>query len=120
MKKIISKSFTFEAAHKLKDSKGIKNNNIHGHSFHVKIYLKDEINKNGMILDFHILEKEIINLKKTLDHSYLNNIKELNSPTLENIGTWLWKKLNSKFINLYKIKIERKTCGESFSISNDL
>ena len=62
--------------------------------------------------------KTIKNLKDKLDHSYLNDIKEIKTPTLENIGSWIWKQVKPKFKNLHKVEIERKTCGESFSISN--
>ena len=43
MEKLIAKSFTFEAAHKLQNAYKIENKNIHGHSFHVTIFIKGEI-----------------------------------------------------------------------------
>jgi len=118
MNKCISKSFTFEAAHSLKTTKNHKNKNIHGHSFHVRIFIKGKIKKDGMIIDFFILNKTIESLKDKLDHSYLNDIQEIETPTLENIGSWIWKQIKPKLKNLYKVEIQRKTCGESFSISN--
>ena len=118
MNKCISKSFTFEAAHSLKTTKNYKNKNIHGHSFHVRISIKGKIKKDGMIIDFFILNKTIESLKEKLDHSYLNDIKEIESPTLENLGSWIWKQIKPKLKNLHKVEIQRKTCGESFSISN--
>ena len=118
MEKCICKSFTFEAAHSLNITKNYKNKNIHGHSFHVRIFIKGKVKKDGMILDFFILDKTIKNLKDKLDHSYLNDIKEIKTPTLENIGSWIWKQIKPKLKNLNKVEIERKTCGESFSISN--
>ena len=117
MNKCISKSFTFEAAHSLKTTKNHKNKNIHGHSFHVSVFIKGKIKKNGMILDFFILNKTIEDLKDKLDHSYLNDIQEIETPTLENIGSWIWKQIKPKLKNLCKVEIQRKTCGESFSIS---
>ena len=45
MNKCISKSFTFEAAHSLKSTNDQKNKNIHGHSFHVRIFVKGKIKK---------------------------------------------------------------------------
>ena len=118
MNKCISKSFTFEAAHSLKSTNNLKNKNIHGHSFHVRIFVKGKIKKDGMILDFFILNKTIKVLKNKLDHTYLNDIQEIKTPTLENIGSWIWKQIKPKLKNLYKVEIQRKTCGESFSISN--
>ena len=69
-----------------------------------------------MILDFFHLEKKIKLLKEILDHSYLNDIEGIALPTLENIGLWIYNKLKSDLNNLYKIVIERKTCGERFEI----
>ena len=40
-----------------------------------------------MIIDFFILNKTIEDLKDKLDHSYLNDIQEIETPTLENIGS---------------------------------
>ncbi|MBF96395.1 MAG: 6-carboxy-5,6,7,8-tetrahydropterin synthase [Alphaproteobacteria bacterium MarineAlpha9_Bin4] len=116
MNKLICKSFTFEAAHNLTTTTNDKNKNIHGHSFHVKIYIKGEVKKNGMIVDFFILDKTVKKLKDKLDHSYLNDIKEIKTPTLENIGSWIWKQIKPTLKNLYKVDVARKTCGESFSI----
>ena len=116
MEKLIAKSFTFEAAHKLENSNNIKNKKIHGHSFHVTIFIKGEIKDNGMILDFSYLEERIKVLKDILDHSYLNDVEGIVLPTLENIGLWIYNKLKFDLNNLHKIIIERKTCGEKFEV----
>ena len=53
MKKIISKSFCFEAAHKLESTVNKKNNNLHGHSYFVEIAIIDlnsNVQKTGYIL----------------------------------------------------------------------
>ncbi len=116
MNKIISKSFTFEAAHFLEKSVNIKNKNIHGHSFYVEIFLLGNINSNGFIVDFAKIEKSIKTIKEKLDHNFLNDIEGLSNPTLENIGEWLWKHFSKEYANLNQIIIKRKTCGESFSM----
>ena len=116
MKKMISKSFTFEAAHKLTSSKNKKNYNIHGHSFHVEIFIEDESNnlkKSGYILDFETFNEKIIKIKNILDHSFLNDTSGLENPTLENIGLWIWNAL-IKDLNVCKLIIKRKSCGETF------
>ena len=45
MKKIISKSFYFEAAHKLSNTENEENKNIHGHSYFVEIFIIDQANE---------------------------------------------------------------------------
>jgi 6-pyruvoyltetrahydropterin/6-carboxytetrahydropterin synthase len=114
MKKIISKSFYFEAAHKLNITENEENKNIHGHSYFVEIFIidyKDQIPKKGLILDF----SERINIvKKNLDHRFLNEIDGLENPTLENIGLHIYNGLKELDLSLYKIIVKRKSCGETF------
>ena len=117
MKKIISKSFYFEAAHKLNNTVEKENKNLHGHSYFVEIALIDvnsNIEKTGYILDFSLFNKKIENLRSILDHSYLNEIIGLENPTLENIGIFIYKKLKEIELNIYKIIVKRKSCGEAF------
>ena len=117
MKRIISKSFYFEAAHKLNITKNEVNKNIHGHSYFVEVFIidnKDNIKKNSLILDFSIFEKKLNFIKEDLDHKFLNEISGLESPTLENIGLFIHKKLRETGLNLHKILVKRKSCGETF------
>ena len=117
MKKIISKSFCFEAAHKLESTVNKKNNNLHGHSYFVEIAIIDlnsNVQKTGYILDFSLFDLELKNIKSSLDHSYLNDINGLENPTLENIGVFIYKKLKELKLNVFRVIVKRKSCGESF------
>lgn len=117
MKKIISKSFYFEAAHRLKITKNEVNKNIHGHSYFVEIFIVDknnEISKNGLIYDFSIFQNKLDFVKKDLDHRFLNDISGLENPTLENIGLYIYKKIKKMNLHLHKILVKRKSCGETF------
>ena len=119
MKKIISKSFYFEAAHKLTITKNEVNKNIHGHSYFVEVFIIDKtnaINKNGLILDFSIFQKKLNLIKKDLDHKFLNEIYGLENPTLENIGMYIHNRLKKVDLNLYKVIVKRKSCGETFTL----
>ena len=117
MKKIISKSFYFEAAHKLSITKNDVNKNIHGHSYFVEVFIvdyNDNITKKGLIIDFNIFEEKLKKVKKKLDHKFLNEITDLENPTLENIGLFIYRSLNETDLNLHKILVKRKSCGETF------
>ena len=119
MKKIISKSFYFEAAHKLTITNNAVNKNIHGHSYFVEVFIIDktnEIDKNGLILDFSIFQKKLNLIKKELDHKFLNEIYGLENPTLEKIGMYIHNRLKKVDLNLYKIIVKRKSCGETFTL----
>ena len=97
------REFTFDAAHNLKWHKG-KCKNVHGHTYKLQVFVKGELNKNGIIIDLkdidNIVKKEIIEI---LDHDYLNNILE--NPTVENLIIWIWKKLEDKLNGLYELRV---------------
>ena len=118
MRRYLTKTFTFEAAHSLSNTKDPKNNVVHGHSFHVEFTLKGDINENGMIQDFAILNKLVIKLKGKLDHAYLNDIIEIGVPTLENIGNYIWNFIYNEELEIARIQISRKTCNESYIIES--
>ena len=99
---LITKEFTFAAAHKLINHKG-KCKNLHGHTYKLQVTIRGKPNSDGMIIDF----SDIKNIVKTsviekLDHSYLNEI--IQQPTAENIILWIWDKLKDK-LNLFELKL---------------
>jgi 6-pyruvoyltetrahydropterin/6-carboxytetrahydropterin synthase len=72
----ITKIFSFEAAHALKDYNGACAN-IHGHSYRLEVSvaaLEDALPEDGMLLDFHdiksIVETALLN---KFDHALLLN-----------------------------------------------
>ncbi|WP_267383958.1 6-carboxytetrahydropterin synthase QueD [Cyanobacterium sp. uoEpiScrs1] len=95
---LIYKEFRFEAAHRLPHHDG-KCRRLHGHSWIGKIYLKSdhliqEGAKQGMVVDFHDIAEYLDPLlEQFLDHHYLNETMELESPTCEMIAKWIFKKL---------------------------
>ena len=62
--------------------------------------------KSGFVIDFQEIDDAFHPIKKILDHRYLNDIKDLNNPTSENICIWIWKKLKPSLPNIYEIEIK--------------
>jgi 6-pyruvoyltetrahydropterin/6-carboxytetrahydropterin synthase len=92
MKMYISREFRFDAAHNLINYNG-KCENLHGHTYKLKVTLSGSSEKDsGMIVDFTLLKK-IVNEKviDKLDHNYLNNVLE--QSTAENTIEWIWEQL---------------------------
>ena len=58
---LITKEFTFDAAHKLDWHQG-KCKNLHGHTYKLQVTVVGELNKNGIVIDFGDL-KNIVNNK---------------------------------------------------------
>jgi 6-pyruvoyltetrahydropterin/6-carboxytetrahydropterin synthase len=50
-----------------------------------------------------------------LDHGYLNDIEGLESPTIENMCAWFWRKIENQLPGLFEICIyETPTASCSF------
>ena len=87
----VKKRLEISAAHNLKLDYESKCENLHGHNWIIEIYCKsEELDKNGMVLDFTVIKKRI---KEKLDHKYLNEIFDFN-PTAENIAKWICHELS--------------------------
>ena len=91
----ITKVFTFDSAHHLNDYEG-KCKNIHGHTYKLEVTVRGEVDKSGLVLDFHdlndIVEDEVLS---QVDHKYLNDVFTFN-PTCELLGIWIWEEVAKK------------------------
>lgn len=88
---LVSKEFTFDAAHKLIHYHG-KCERLHGHTYRLRVTIKGEKDEEGMVIDFALLKK-IVQKKviSVLDHSYLNDI--IDQPSAENAAEWIWNQI---------------------------
>ena len=107
----IFKEFTFEAAHFLPNvPPEHKCRRLHGHSYHVLIYVKGDVGENsGWVMDFGELKKYFNPIYDRLDHRYLNDIDGLENPTSENLARWIWHELKPQLSLLSKIEVS-ETC----------
>lgn len=102
VKVLIAKEFTFDAAHKLLDYDG-PCANLHGHTYRLQVILSGPVQKNGMVIDFVDLKKNVTErVLSKLDHKFINKI--IKQSTAENIAIWIWKRLE-KYLPLYEIKL---------------
>lgn len=95
---LLTKSFTFEAAHHLPGHRG-KCARPHGHSYTLEVTLRGPIrhapseSDHGMVLDFADLSqvvKEAVIAR--LDHYDLNEVTGIHT-TAENLAHWIWDAL---------------------------
>ena len=86
---------SFAAAHYIKNYHG-KCENLHGHNYKVRVYVKgNELDKGGMLLDFSILKKALKEIFKDLDHKNLNEIELFDKydPSAELIAKYIFDRL---------------------------
>jgi 6-pyruvoyltetrahydropterin/6-carboxytetrahydropterin synthase len=87
----VSKEFSFDAAHQIVDYNG-KCEQLHGHTYRLRVSLKGERAPDGMVLDFAELKRVVKErVLSRLDHGFLNDIDE--QSTTENIAAWIWEQL---------------------------
>jgi len=106
------KEFTFEAAHRLPFvPEGHKCGRLHGHSFHVTIFVTGPMDeRKGWVIDFADIKRCLGPVLDRLDHHYLNEIEGLENPTSENVAKWIWRHLKPELPILSKI-IVAETCS---------
>lgn len=115
---LLTKSVTFDAAHHL--NQGPENHiyrRLHGHSFKLDVSVEDEPDREAhWVRDFAELAAAIEEVRKVLDHSFLNEIPGLETSTLENICVWVAEKLKPRLPNIKRVCVSRPSLGESCMI----
>jgi len=97
----------FNAAHKLDGYEG-KCANLHGHTWKVEVFVVgDKLDEVGMLIDFNILKEKVREVTERLDHSFLNDFKDIGNPTSENIARYIFKNLKDlpKNVRLEKVRV---------------
>jgi len=117
MRARLTKDFRFEAAHTLPSlPDDHKCRRMHGHSFRVEISVEGEVDETiGWVYDHKRISEAMNPLIELMDHGYLNDIEGLESPTIERMAAWFWRKLESQLPGLAEIVIyETPTARCSF------
>ncbi|HWL12269.1 MAG TPA: 6-carboxytetrahydropterin synthase QueD [Ureibacillus sp.] len=89
---LVSKEFTFDAAHHLHNYEG-KCKNLHGHTYRAVLAVSGLTDERGLVIDFSDIKaiwKEEIEIH--LDHRYLNETLPLMNTTAENMVVWIYEK----------------------------
>jgi len=107
----LTKSFTFEAAHRLPTfPEGHKCRRLHGHSFKVDVVVAGNVDQQrGYLVDYGDIKAAFEPIRQQLDHQYLNEIPGLENPTSEMLARWIWQRLAPVLPQLSAV-IVRETC----------
>ena len=90
---MVSKEFTFDAAHHLHAYEG-KCMNLHGHMYKVVFGISGYLDDRGLMIDFGDIKKIWkSDIEIYLDHRYLNETLPPMNTTAENIVYWIFKKM---------------------------
>ncbi len=92
---LVSKEFTFDAAHHLHAYEG-KCKNLHGHTYKAVFGISALPNEIGITVDFGTIKEIWKNeIEVYLDHRYLNETLPPMNTTAENMVVWLFEKMEA-------------------------
>lgn len=89
---------TFEAAHTLPGT-GTKCERMHGHAWRVQVGIEGEdLDANGLLVDFHDLRAITRSVLSEFDHTYLNELPSFGqqNPSAENLCRLIWQRVTEK------------------------
>lgn len=96
---LVSKEFTFDAAHHLHCYEG-KCKNLHGHTYKVIFGISGFVDQRGLMMDFGDIKEIWKNeIEIHLDHRYLNETLPPMNTTAENIVVWIYEKMQEALTN---------------------
>ena len=102
--------FSFDAAHRFPQAQADYQRALHGHSFTARIVLRGEVDaRSGFLADLGELEARCQDLRRELDHKFLNDIPGLENPTLERIAQWIWRRLKPDVPALARVEVRRES-----------
>jgi len=103
----ITKEFSFCASHKLKDlPEDHPCTRLHGHNYIVIIEVQSmQLDKQGMVLDYHKLGLIKEHIDNHLDHRHLNDIVDF-SPTAENLAKYIFDLFSKTYPQLSAVTVK--------------
>lgn len=91
------------------------NARMHGHSIRVTVCaMRDDEIIGGMVMDFCAFELQVQAIAGLLDHQFLNDVPDLGDPTLENIATFIGRRMAVVApLRTVSVKVERPSLGQA-------
>jgi 6-pyruvoyltetrahydropterin/6-carboxytetrahydropterin synthase len=93
----VSVERTFAAGHALRNYKG-KCENVHGHNYRVQIAVQgQELDSNGLLIDFIELKRLMAEVIDYLDHRFINDLTPFDviNPSAENLAKYFYDRVSA-------------------------
>ena len=103
---------TFSSGHYLRDYYG-KCENPHGHNYRVVVTLiGEQLEPNGLLLDFKLLKRILHPTIQYLDHNMINDLEPFTSvnPSAENLAKYFFDRTSAQLIEMTAGRVRVKDC----------
>ena len=103
---------TFSSGHYLRDYYG-KCENPHGHNYRVLVTLiGEQLEPNGLLLDFKLLKSVLQPTIKYLDHFMINDLEPFTTvnPSAENIAKYFFDRVSGQLLEMTGGRVRVKDC----------
>jgi len=94
----ISRERVFSASHQLRGYEG-KCERLHGHNWRVRVHLEAaELDESGMIIDFHELDRVMVEALEPFEHRHLNQVAPFDvlNPSSENLAYVICERMRER------------------------
>lgn len=98
---------------------------VHGHNWRVRLIVRgEELDSNGLLCDFHVLERELDEVVARFHNRHLNEIPPFDriNPTAELVVKHIADALNSRLpqtVRLHRVRLTEAPGCEATWIAND-
>jgi len=106
---------SFASAHQLREYKG-QCERLHGHNWRVEVTVEgNELNDQGLLLDFKGIKGALSHILQGLDHTFLNELPyfQERNPTSENLAFFIFKEMEEALKTYPGIRVKEVTVWES-------
>ncbi len=103
---------TFSSGHYLRDYYG-KCENPHGHNYRVLVTLiGEDLETNGLLLDFKLLKRILQPTIRYLDHFMINDLEPFTTvnPSAENIAKYFFDRTSTQLLEMTGGRVRVKDC----------
>lgn len=113
----LCKQFRFDAAHTLERAIETESSRrVHGHSYRAEVALRGEPDlETGMLIDLGHFTRALEEVRDALDHRMLDEVEGLPPATLENLASWIWRRLEPTCRGLHRVTVLRDSYGDACS-----
>ena len=114
----VRKAFEFDAAHYLPNCpEGHPCKGVHGHHYAITVTCEGDPDPAlGFVVDYHEIGRAMAPVVKALDHSLLNDIPGLQTPSTEVLCVWIWTKVRHLLPLLAEVDVA-ETPGNGCAVS---